>query len=249
MIASIENRRVLVTGAAAGIGAAAVEVLAAAGARVAGTFHNTEPSASAAASWIRCDVTDQESVNHAVAETVSELGGLDVLIHAAGSWQFGFPGQLDAENIRTMMDVNFSSTVFTNQAAYAVMKETGGQIVNFGSSEGVTGSAQSATYAAAKAAVHAWTRSVAKAWAKDGVTVNALAPAVETPGAQRRVAEMSPEAVKMYEQSLKSTIPLGGKLGDPVTDLGPVLAFLSSGGARFITGQLLSVNGGLLMQG
>lgn len=249
MISPIDGRRILVTGAATGIGAAAVEVLTVAGARVVGTFHNTEPTASSAASWVRCDATDQDSVDKAVGDAVAELGGLDVLIHAAGSWQFGVPGQLDAANIRTMMDVNFSSTVFTNQAAYAVMKETGGQIINFGSSEGVSGSAVSATYAAAKAAVHSWTRSVAKAWGADGVTVNALAPAVQTPGADRRWAGMSPEAVKQFELQLKSAIPLGGKLGDPVSDLGPVLAFLSSDGAKFITGQLLSVNGGLLMLG
>lgn len=249
MIPTIENRRILVTGAATGIGAAAVDVLTAAGARVAGTFHNTEPSRTAEASWIHCDATDQASVNKAVGEAVAELGGLDVLIHAAGHWQVGVPGQLDADDIRIMMDVNFNSTVFTNQAAYAVMKETGGQIVNFGSSEAVSGSTVSSTYAAAKAAVHSWTRSVAKAWGKDGVTVNALAPAVQTPGADRLRATMGPEAVKQFELQLKAAIPLGGKLGDPVSDLGPVLAFLSSDGARFITGQLLSVSGGLLMQG
>ncbi|MCE4268721.1 short-chain dehydrogenase [Rhodococcus sp. ACPA4] len=246
---SLENRRVLITGAATGIGAAAVQVLAASGARVVGTFHNTEPDTESAATWIRCDVTDQSSVQQAVAKAVAALGGLDVLIHAAGSWQLGAPGHIDAENIRTMIDVNFSSTVFANQAAYEVMKESGGQIINFGSSEGVSGSPVSATYAAAKAAVHSWTRSVAKMWGADGVTVNALAPAVQTPGADRRLGTMSPEAIKQYEQQLKMVIPLGGKLGNPVSDLGPVLAFLSSDAAKFITGQLLAVDGGLMMIG
>ncbi|MFF0818721.1 SDR family NAD(P)-dependent oxidoreductase [Rhodococcus sp. NPDC003318] len=245
----LENRRILVTGAATGIGAAAVQVLSAAGARVVGTFHNTEPASRSGASWIRCDATDQQAAEQAVAESVAELGGLDVLIHAAGSWQLGVPGQLDAENIRNMVEVNFSSTVFTNQAAYAAMKESGGQIINFGSSEGVIGSPVSATYAAAKAAVHAWTRSVATLWGPDGVTVNALAPAVQTPGAERRWGTMSPNAIEQMNQHLKSAIPIGGKLGDPVKDLGPVLMFLSSDAAKFITGQLLAVDGGLRMMG
>lgn len=249
MSSSVEARRVLVTGAATGIGAAAVAVLSAAGARVVGTFHNTEPVSRAGAAWIGCDVTDQRAAEEAVAEAVTELGGLDVLIHAAGNWQPAIPGQLDAEDIRSMLDANFGATVFTNQAAYASMKSSGGQIVNFGSAEGVTGSPFAATYSAAKAAVHAWTRSAARLWAADGVTVNAVAPAVQTPGADRLRDTLSLEGVQHLEQQLKSAIPLGGTLGDPVEDLGPVLLFLSSDAARFITGQLIAVDGGLQMLG
>ncbi|AZG45888.1 2,5-dichloro-2,5-cyclohexadiene-1,4-diol dehydrogenase [Gordonia insulae] len=193
MSPSVENRRVLVTGAATGIGAAAVHVLSAAGARVVGTFHNTEPESRVGASWVRCDVTDQQSVDEAVAEAVTEFGGLDVLINAAGNWQPGMPGQFDAKDIRSVLDANFTSTVFTNQAAYASMKESGGQIVNFGSAEGVTGSPFAATYSAAKAAVHAWTRSAARLWGADGVTVNAIAPAVQTRGADRLRDNLTPK--------------------------------------------------------
>jgi len=246
---SLNNRRVLVTGAASGIGAAAVEVLGRAGARVAATFHNTPPPAATTASWVKCDVTDEASVRAAFAEAVETLGGLDVLVHAAGLWKPGVPGQIDTDNIRAMTDINFTSTVLTNEAAYSTMRESGGKIINFGSSEAVSGSAISATYAAAKAAVHAWTRSAAKSWAADGVTVNALAPAVQTPGADRRTEFIGPEAAAQFEKQLKTAIPLGGKLGDPVDDLGPMLVFLSGEGSRFITGQLLAVNGGLLMLG
>lgn len=249
MSSSVENRRVLVTGAATGIGAAAVQVLSAAGARVVGTSHNTEPESRVGASWVRCDVSDQRSVEGAVAEAVTELGGLDVLIHAAGYWQPGMPGQIDVNDIRSVLDANFNSTVFTNQAAYVAMKASGGQIVNFGSAEGVTGNPFAATYSAAKAAVHAWTRSAARLWGADGVTVNAVAPAVATRGADRLRATLTPEGVEQLEQQLKAAIPLGGTLGDPVEDLGPVLLFLSSDAAKFITGQLLAVDGGLQMLG
>ncbi|PXW32677.1 UNVERIFIED_CONTAM: NAD(P)-dependent dehydrogenase (short-subunit alcohol dehydrogenase family) [Williamsia faeni] len=249
MTTLLNGRRVLVTGAATGIGAATVDVLTQAGAHVAATFHNTKPEDTASASWVHCDVTDPASVDSAFGEVVGTLGGLDVLIHAAGLWAPGVPGHIDTANIHKMIDINFTSTVLTNQAAHAVMRETGGQIINFGSSEGVSGSPISATYAASKAAVHSWSRSVAKAWAADNVTVNTIAPAVETPGANRLREFLGPEAAAQLTQQLKAAIPLGGELGDPATDVGPMLVFLSGEGAKFITGQFLAVNGGLLMVG
>ncbi|QII09033.1 SDR family oxidoreductase [Rhodococcoides fascians A25f] len=250
MLEALHDRRILVTGAATGIGASAVRVLSAAGARVVGTYHRTPPPMSESdVTWIRCNVVDENSVADCLTETVDLLGGLDVLVHAAGLWEPGAPGAIDQNNLRTMIDVNFGATVITNQAAYAVMREHGGQIINFGSSEGVSGSPLSATYASAKAAVHAWTRSAARTWAKDGVTVNALAPAVATPGADRRTDFIGPEAAARFEKQLETLIPLGGKLGEPDEDLGPILVFLAGTGAHFMTGQLIAVNGGLLMLG
>jgi NAD(P)-dependent dehydrogenase (short-subunit alcohol dehydrogenase family) len=245
----LAGRRILVTGGATGIGAAAVEVLTAAGATVAATFHNSEPTSRAEATWLRCDVTNAGAVDQLVADVVDQLGGLDVLVHAAGLWHPGIPGSIGTDDIRLVFDTNFTSTVLTNQAAYAVMRQTGGQIINFGSSEAVLGSPISAIYAAAKSAVAAWTRSCAKAWAAQRITVNALAPAVDTPGADRLRDFLGPEAAPFLEKALESTIPLGGKLGDPARDLGPMLVFLAGDGARFITGQLLAVDGGLMMLG
>jgi NAD(P)-dependent dehydrogenase (short-subunit alcohol dehydrogenase family) len=111
------------------------------------------------------------------------------------------------------------------------------------------GSPISAVYAATKGAVQAWTRSAARAWAADNVTVNALAPAVQTPGADRLRDFLGPDASALIDQQIKSMIPLGGALGDPATDLGPVLVFLAGPGSGFITGQLLAVDGGLMMVG
>jgi len=81
------------------------------------------------------------------------------------------------------------------------------------------------------------------------VTVNALAPAVQTPGADRLREFLGPDAAAFVDQQIKATIPLGGALGDPVRDLGPMLVFLAGEGSGFITGQLLAVDGGLLMVG
>jgi NAD(P)-dependent dehydrogenase (short-subunit alcohol dehydrogenase family) len=249
-MASLDTKRILVTGGATGIGAAAVHVLGAAGAKVAATYHSTPPpNESMAASWLQCDVRNPVAVNETVQHTLDVLGGLDVLVHAAGIWQAGIPGHIESKDLDFVLDTNLKSTVYTNQAAHAVMQGHGGRIINLGSAEGVMGSPISAGYAAAKAGVHAWTRSAAKVWASANVTVNALAPAMNTPGADRLRDFLGPDAAPFLDQQLQASIPLGGRLGDPARDLGPMLVFLAGDGARFITGQLLAVDGGLMMLG
>lgn len=246
------GRRILVTGGATGIGAAAVEVLTDAGAEVVATYHQTPPPQGLAAGWLQCDVRDADAVSAMVTEAAQRLGGLDVLVNAAGLWQAGIPGYIGADEISFLLDTNVKATILTNQAVYAVMKEQGpkgGRIINFGSSEAVMGSPISAVYAATKGAVQAWTRSAAKAWAADNVTVNALAPAVQTAGADRLRNFLGPEAAALIDQQMKMMIPLGGTLGEPARDVGPMLVFLAGPGSGFITGQLLAVDGGLMMVG
>jgi 3-oxoacyl-[acyl-carrier protein] reductase len=245
----LQGRRILVTGGATGIGAAAVGVLTEAGANVFATYHQTPPPDHLTATWLQCDVREVDAVSATVQQAADSLGGLDVLVNAAGLWQPGIPGYISADQISFLLDTNVKATILTNQAAYAVMKSTGGRIINFGSSEAVMGSPISAVYAATKGAVQAWTRSAARAWAADKVTVNALAPAVQTPGADRLRDFLGLDASALIDQQLKSMIPLGGALGDPARDLGPVLVFLAGAGSGFITGQLLAVDGGLMMVG
>jgi 3-oxoacyl-[acyl-carrier protein] reductase len=250
MTQPLHDRRILVTGGATGIGAAAVQVLSEAGAAVIATYHRTPPPDRDGVSWVQCDVRDASAVDEMVMGAADTLGGLDVLLHAAGLWQPGVPGQITGEDIDFLVDTNLKATIFTNQAAYAVMrKDGGGRIINFGSGEAVMGSPISAVYAATKGAVSAWTRSIARAWAAEKVSAIALAPAVQTPGADRLREFLGPAAADFIDEQIKSTIPLGGALGDPVNDLGPTLVFLCGEGSRFITGQLIAVDGGLVMLG
>ena len=250
MTQPLQGRRILVTGGATGIGAAAVHVLSEAGAAVVATYHRTPPPYGAGVSWVQCDLRDAAAVDDMVSGAAETLGGLDVLLHAAGLWQPGIPGQITGEEIDFLVDTNIKATIFTNQAAYVVMrKDGGGRIINFGSGEAVMGSPISAVYAATKGAVSAWTRSIARAWAAEKVSAIALAPAVQTPGADRLREFLGPEAAQFIDEEIKKTIPLGGALGDPVNDLGPTLVFLCSEGSRFITGQLIAVDGGLVMLG
>jgi len=245
----LAGRRILITGGATGIGAAAVRVLHDAGAHVVATYHRTAPADDVSVTWLQCDVREAEAVESTFCAAVEQLGGLDVLVNAAGLWQPGIPGHISGDEIDFLLATNIKGTILTNQAAHAVMRGRGGQIINFGSSEAVMGSPIAAVYAATKGAVQAWTRSAAKAWGADRVTVNALAPAVQTPGADRLREFLGPDAAAFIDQQMKLSIPLGGKLGDPAGDLGPVLVFLAGDGAGFITGQLIPVDGGLAMVG
>jgi 3-oxoacyl-[acyl-carrier protein] reductase len=248
----LQGRRVLVTGGATGIGAAAARVLTEAGAKVTATYHQTPPPDDLAAEWLHCDVRDADAVSAMVRRAAEGMGGLDVLVNAAGLWQAGVPGYISSDEISFLLDTNVKATILTNQAAYGLMKDQdpkGGRIINFGSSEAVMGSPISAVYAATKGAVQAWTRSAARAWAADKVTVNALAPAVKTPGADRFRDFLGPDAAPLIDQQMQMMIPLGGALGDPARDVGPMLVFLAGPGSGFITGQLLAVDGGLIMVG
>jgi 3-oxoacyl-[acyl-carrier protein] reductase len=256
MTTELGGRRIVITGGATGIGLAAVKEISKHGAQVAAVYHNTPPppEVAAAATWLRCDLTDKAAVDATFAAIAGQLGGIDVLLHAAGLWAPATPDGVSEAELNAIVAVNLNATVFANQAAFARMRDSGGAIINLGSVEGVTGSPISVHYAVAKAAVHAWTRSAARAWAPAGVTVNAVAPCVDTPNAGRLrdyfgAGDAAGAGAEIVKARMKALVPLGGALGDAERDLCPMLVFLCGAGARFITGQLIAVDGGMRMLG
>lgn len=250
---SLAGRRIIVSGAASGMGAAMTEAFVREGARVA-AFQHSRPVDIAKGAEVgdrvrvfSCNVADKTSVDTAVDSAARWLGGLDVLVHAAGIAPGAPAEDISLGEWEEVFGVNARSTMLTNQAAFRHLHSHGGAIINFASSTGVTGLAGKAHYAASKGAVLAWTRSIAREWGRYNITVNAIAPAIWTPMYQRTRDKMSPEQLAIHEAETARAIVIGGRLGDAERDFVPYMVFLAGPGARFITGQTIKIDGGLLM--
>lgn len=191
-------------------------------------------------------MADFESVKKAFQAAVEHLGGLDVMVNVAGIERGGPSEAIPEEEWDAVFEVNAKGTRNTNAAAFPYLKEKGGAIINFGSRSGVVGVPFQAAYSASKAAVHTWTRAVAQEWGKYNITVNAIAPAMWTKMYDEYRQRLSPEELAAHDRAMAEQIPIGGKLGDPRKDLVPLMVFLATEGAHFISGQSFSVDGGWL---
>ena len=247
---TLEGKRVIVTGGAGGIGKAAVIAFHEAGASVACTFHSEVPDAPAGVLSQRCDVTRKSEVDTVFDAFAAAMGGFDVLVHTAGLHGSCPADQLTEEGWDSMFDLNVKATLFTNQAAFRHMRPAGGgSIVNMGSCEGVRGFAGNGCYAATRGAVMSWTRSIALEWGRHRIRANALATVAYTQAAGRMREHMDEAGLAMMDAYLAQAVPLGGKMGDPLADIAPVLVFLASDASHFITGQTIAVDGGFMMLG
>lgn len=245
----LTGKRIIVTGGAGGIGNAAIQLFVREGARVACTYNSAKPELPEGVISERCDIGDRSAVNAVFERFAGELGGVDALLHAAGMHGSTAADQIGEQDWDRMFDINGKGTLWTNQAAFRLMRDSGGSIINMGSMEGVRGFAGNATYAASRGAVMAWTRSIAQEWGPYGIRCNCVAPAIDTAIFQRQRSAMDAASLEAMDTALRHSIPLGGKLGDPSRDLAPVLVFLAGDDSRFITGQTLAVDGGLMMLG
>lgn len=245
----LAGKRIIVTGGAGGIGNAAVRLFVQEGAKVACTYNSAQPEVPAGVLTARCNIADKAEVDAVFDRFAAELGGLDALVHAAGIHGSQPADQVDEANWDRMFDLNGKGAVWTNQAAFRHLRANGGSIVNMGSVEGVRGFAGNAVYAASRGAVMAWTRSIALEWGRHRVRANCVAPAIHTDIYQRQRDAMDAPSLQMLDAAMQQMIPLGGKLGDPLLDMAPVLLFLAGDDSHFITGQTIAVDGGLMMLG
>lgn len=254
----LTGKKIIVTGGAQGIGAAVARAYVAAGAAVAVMDINddlgekvvSEVEKAYPGSSIRyyhCNVSDGAEVKEAFEKAAKHMGGLDVLANIAGVHRHCPPDAVQEDLYNHLFGINVLGTMYTNAEAYRLMKPSGtGNIINFGSESGLVGELNNGVYAASKAAVHTWTRNVARQWGPEGIRVNAVLPYIVTPMYTAFRNALSPEELAAHDAATKLDIPLGGRFGDADLDLAPVMVFLASDGSRFITGQMLPVDGGLV---
>lgn len=250
----LEGKRIIVTGGANGVAEATVREFVREGASVVSLDIQDDAGREVARSateagpgsvvYMHCDITDQDEVNRVFEAAVKLLGGLDALADIAGTEAVKAAEDLTGADIDSMINVHLKGTVFTNIAAFRAMKESGGSIINFGSHVAITGHfLQMSAYGAAKGAVQAWTRNVAKEWAPHRVRVNTVGPSVWTPLARRIVEELPDSEKSQFSDYFAWNVPLGGDLGD-VKEPARMNVFLVSDNSTFITGQMLQVDGG-----
>ncbi|MDX1297090.1 MAG: SDR family oxidoreductase [Pseudomonas sp.] len=254
----LEGKRIIVTGGAQGIGASVVRAYVAAGATVASMDMNDALGQQVVAEAIKhhpdcnaryyhCNIAERTAVEKAFAAATEDMGGLDVMVNVAGVHRHSPPDAIAEELYDMLFRINVLGTINTNAVAYRLMKDQGsGNIINFGSESGLTGEINNALYAATKAAVHTWTRNVARQWGPDGIRINAVLPYMVTPMYIDFRNALSPEDLAAHDAATKADIPLGGKFGDADTDLAPVMVFLASEASHFMTGQMFPVDGGLI---
>ena len=238
---------VVITGAASGIGAATAARFAKAGARLVLADLNLDGLTAMAGglsvstddlALLACDVASQADVEAVIATAVQQFGRLDVLVNDAGMGAFGSVPDTDPEVWRRVIAVNLDSVFYGARAAIPHLIETAGCIVNTASISGLAGDYGFAPYNAAKAGVINLTRTLAMDHGKDGVRVNAVGPGlVRTPLA----SALHEHPVIMGEY--RERVPLG-RAAEPDEIARPIL-FLASSAASYITGEILTIDGGL----
>jgi 3-oxoacyl-[acyl-carrier protein] reductase len=240
VFASLEGKTALVTGASRGIGRAIAVELAGAGATVVLGYRSGREEAEAAAAELGARAVQADVSNaDGAARLVEEAGDLDILVNNAGLTRDGLLARMPDEDWRTVLDTNLSSVFYTCRAVCRpMMRKRAGSIVNVSSIVGVRGNPGQTNYAASKAGIIGFTKSLARELGGRGVRANVVAPGYVT----SRLTDVLPDEVTA---AMLQNTPLG-RFGDP-EDIAGAVRFLCSDSAAFITGEVLHVDGGLGM--
>ncbi|MGC9380726.1 SDR family NAD(P)-dependent oxidoreductase [Streptomyces sp. MH13] len=244
---SLEGKSAIVTGGASGIGGAITKLFVARGARVVVVDLQEEAGEALAREmgesvvFLRGDVSDRTVADRAVATAAERFGKLDVLVNNASvSRQKPFEEQTD-DDWNLAMNTSLYATRNFMLAALPELKKAGSAtVINFGSGAGLDGQPNQASYAATKEAIRGLSRVVANEWAPLNIRVNVVCPMAMTAG----VAQWAEARPEQYAQSA-AKVPLG-RFGDPDRDVAPIVAFLASDDAQYMTGQTIMADGGAI---
>jgi 3-oxoacyl-[acyl-carrier protein] reductase len=245
----LKDQVAIVTGAGRGIGHAIAMRLAEEGSRVA-VISRTESNAARTADEINAardgaarayavDVADPQAAQNAVHQILQDFARVDILVNNAGVTRDGLSMRMPMEDWDAVLNTNLRGAFsFIQAVERPMLKQRGGRIINIASVSGLIGNAGQANYAASKAGLIGLTKSIARELASRGITVNAVAPGFITTD----MTDVLPEAVRT---SVVAKIPLA-RFGEP-GDIAAAVAFLASPDAKYITGQVLTVDGGMVM--
>jgi 3-oxoacyl-[acyl-carrier protein] reductase len=247
-MSDLKGKVAIVTGASKGIGAAIAEKLAANGAAVVVNYSRSGSEAEALVKRIRnggsraiavqADLSRPAEAEKLFKRAIEEFGRVDVLVNNAGTYEFLPLSGIQEEHYNRLFDLNVKGLLFASQQAAAAFADGGGSIINISSVVSVSPKANASVYSATKAAVDAITKSLAAELGPRKILVNSILPGVtETEG-----LDASPASENFRNYALSQT-PLG-RIGQP-KDIAGVVAFLASDDAKWITGLLISVSGGL----
>jgi 3-oxoacyl-[acyl-carrier protein] reductase len=244
-----ENQVAIVTGAGRGIGHAIALRFAQEGARVA-SVSRSETNAQRTATEINAaradaarayavDVADHAAVQQTAARILDDFGRVDILVNNAGVTRDGLSLRMSLEDWETVIDTNLKGAFsFTQAIMRPMIRQRSGRIVNISSVAGLAGNAGQANYAASKAGLIGLTKSLARELASRGITVNAVAPGFI-------VTDMTGVLSEQVKEAVLAKIPLG-KFGEG-EDIAAAVLFLAAPEAKYITGQVLAVDGGMVM--
>jgi 3-oxoacyl-[acyl-carrier protein] reductase len=241
----LDSKTALITGATGGIGQEIAKTLHALGATILATGTKIDRLEALKGSLkdrihiYPCALNDEKAMEGLISYAEKEMGGIDILINNAGMTKDNLLLRLKDQDFQDVFDINFMSAVRLSRAFLkGMMKKRWGRILNISSIVGVMGNGGQTNYAATKAAMIAFSKSLAQEVASRNITVNCIAPGF----IKTHMTEVLGDDIK---QKLEANIPLG-YVGDP-SDIASSVAFLASNEARYITGHTLHVNGGMLM--
>jgi 3-oxoacyl-[acyl-carrier protein] reductase len=245
----LQDKAVLVTGGGAGLGREICLAAAAAGASVvvAAPGDNGAETAAritaegGAARWVRTDVTSEADVRAAIAAAVAAYGGVFAVVHNATSRHSSEAvplAELALDDWDDHVAVSLDGAFHLARAAFPVLRAAAGRFVLMTSPAGMEGSTALPAYGAVKGGLRGFTKSLALEWGPAGVTVNCVSPLAMT-----AALELAYERNPVLEPRLRESVPLG-RIGDPRTDVAPMILFLLSDGGGYVTGQTFVVDGG-----
>lgn len=240
----LENETFIVTGGASGIGLGITRRLISEGGRVVAVDIDADAGSRLLeevgdkAHFVKGDVSEAQVATTAVAEALRVFGGLNGLVNNAHASRQKPLLELEAADWKLSFSTGFEATLNFMKAAHDELAKTKGSVVNFGSGAAMSGQANQAAYAAAKEAIRGLSRVAANEWAPESIRVNVVSPLALTPG----VEAWSKAQPEQYAETVAKT-PLA-RFGDPETDVAPIVAFLLSSDAQYMTGQTLMADGG-----